>query len=133
MPRNVGPLMTCDDQRPLCSKGDTEQGIGACVCLRDAAEQPCRFVLVHEKDVGEVQEGTHVRGLAIDQACIRSNRYTGPLPCATPGGNGLNKVELPLGRTQGGDMHQSSVLECFWKERRGELRFGTPGRCEQGG
>ena len=82
MPRDVGTLMPRNDQGPLCSKGDEEQGIGACACLRNAAEQPCRFVFVHEKDVGEIQEGTHVRRLAIDQAGIRPNRYTGLLPCA---------------------------------------------------
>jgi hypothetical protein len=133
MPRDVGALLTRNDQGSLRTKGDKEQGIGAGTRLRDTAEQSCGFVFVHEKDVGVGQQGTHVRRFAIDQARIRPHRDTGLLPCATPGGNGLHKVELPLGRTQGGDMHKGSVLERFWEERRGELRFGTPGRRQQGG
>jgi hypothetical protein len=129
----VGALLPRNDQDPLRSKGDEEQGIGACTHLRDAAEQAYGFVFVHEKEVGVGQEGTHVRRLAIDQACVSPNRYTGLLACATPGGNGLDKVELPSGRTQSGDMYQGSVLERFWEERRGELRFSAPGGSEQGG
>jgi hypothetical protein len=129
----VGALLPRNDQDPLRSKGDEEQGIGACTRLLDAAEQAYGFVFVHEKEVGVGQEGAHVRRLAIDQACIRPNRDTGLPPCATPGGNGLHKVELSPGRTQGGDMHQGGVLERFWEECRGELRFSAPGGSEQGG
>jgi hypothetical protein len=133
LPTHVGTLLPRNDQGPLRTKGDKEQSIGACACLRNAAEQPCRFVFVHKKDVGMGQEGTHVRRFAIDQACIRPNRDTGLLSCATSGGNGLHKIELSLGRTQGSDMHKGGVLERFWEECRGELRFGTPGRPQQGG